>query len=330
MTLLKTFNDYLLEPQYSDIESRDEVSLNTHLTKNRIYSLPVMSAPMTTVTDGYFANAFTKLGGYPIIHRYMSIEKRIEHALLSNDLPCVAIGCNEIESLDLFIEKGITDFCLDVAHAHTKLVGSTLKEIKKRHPHVFVIAGNVATQEGYEFLCDHGANMVRVGIGGGSICTTRIQTGHGVPTLHSVFQCASSTYGVPFIADGGLKTTGDMVKALAGGASFVMLGSYLAGATEAPGSIWEENGIQYKIYEGMASKEAQQKWRGSVRSIEGVSHRVKVKGELKSIVEELSMNLKSGLSYSGARNLEELRDKAKWLEISGQAYGESSAHIFTS
>lgn len=326
--LAKTFNDYLMIPCYSDIDSRDEVSLDTHLTKNRIYSLPVMSAPMTTVTDGAFADAFSKLGGYPIIHRYMSIEQRIEHSLRAGGA-CVAIGCNELDSLDLFIEKGISDFCLDVAHAHTKLVGDTLKEIKKRHPHVFVIAGNVATQQGYEFLADHGADMVRVGIGGGSICTTRIQTGHGVPTLHSVFQCASSNYGVPFIADGGLKTSGDMVKALAAGASFVMLGSYLAGAEEAPGSIWEENGVQYKVYEGMASKEAQQKWRGSVRSVEGVSHRVKVKGSLKSMVEELSMNLKSGLSYSGARNLAELKEKVQWLEISGQSYNESVAHIYS-
>ena len=325
--LAKTFNDYLLIPQYSDIDSRDEVSLDTYLTPTRIYSLPVMSAPMTTVTDGYFAEAFTKLGGYPIIHRYMSIEKRIEQSLMAGSA-CVAIGCNELDSLDAFIQKGITDFCLDVAHAHTKLVGETLKEIKRRHPQVFVIAGNVATLDGYEFLCDHGADMIRVGIGGGSICTTRIQTGHGVPTLHSVFQCASSTYGVPFIADGGLKSTGDMTKALAAGASFVMLGSYLAGVTEAPGSIWEENGIQYKMYEGMASKEAQQKWRGSVRSVEGVSHRVKYKGDLADLVGELAMNLKSGLSYSGARTIKELQDTANWLEISGQAYNESVAHIY--
>ena len=325
--IAKTFNDYLLVPQYSDIDSRDEVSLQTNLTSHRTYQLPIMSAPMTTVTEKEFASALQEHGGYHIIHRYMSIQDRVKHSLASNK-SCVAIGCNELDSLDLFVNEGITDFCLDVAHAHTKLVGDTVKELKRRYPHAFVIAGNIATQEGYEFLCDKGADMIRVGIGGGSICTTRVQTGHGVPTLHSVFECASSSYGVPFIADGGIKTTGDMTKALAAGASFVMLGSYFAGVQEAPGMVLEENGVEYKIYEGMASKSAQLKWRGSVRSVEGVSHRVKYKGLLKDVLDELKMNLKSGLSYSGARTIKELQDTVKWLEISGQSYNESVAHIF--
>ena len=327
--MLKSFNDYLLTPQFSDIESRDEIDLSSKLGEYTL-SLPVISSPMTTVTESDMALAIKQKGGYGIIHRYNSIEERIKLSTNAKNA-CVAIGCNEINALDKFVEMGITDFCLDVAHGHTKIVNDALREIRRRYGYgkLYVIAGNVATKDGYEFLIDAGANAVRVGIGGGSICTTRIQTGHGIPTLASVFDCASSTYEMPIIADGGIKTTGDMVKCLAGGASFVMLGSYLAGTDEAPGKVHtDEHGNKYKKYVGMASKEAQSQWRGNVRSVEGVSHQVGYKGSVLDILDEIAINIRSGLSYSGARNIRELQFKAKWVEISNMAYNESQAHIF--
>jgi len=322
--LLKTFNDYLISPQYSSIASRDDIDLSSFLG-NKKYSLPIISSPMTTVTETDMALAMESKG---IIHRYNSVIDRV-HLSFNANKACVALGCNELDMVDKIIHAGITTFCLDVAHGHTKIVGDTLKELKARHKDIYVIAGNVATQDGYEFLIDHGADAVRVGIGGGSICTTRIQTGHGIPTLASVFDCAKSTYEKPIIADGGIKTTGDMVKCLAAGANFVMLGSYLAGTDEAPGKVYvDDQGNKYKKYVGMASKEAQSQWRGNVRSVEGVSHQVSYKGSVLDILDEIAINIKSGLSYSGARNIRELQLTAKWVEISNQAYAESQAHIF--
>ena len=192
---------------------------------------------------------------------------------------------------------------------------------------ITIIAGNIATLESYIELSEWGADAVRVGIGGGSICSTRIQTGHGVPTFQSVLDCSVAP-GAAIIADGGIKKAGDIVKAFAAGADFVMLGSILAGTTEAPGEEFvTTDGERRKVYRGMASVEAQKDWRGSARSLEGISATVPSKGPVSRILKDLQQNIKSGLSYSGARTLSELRAKSKFIRQSNASQIESSTHI---
>ena len=190
------------------------------------------------------------------------------------------------------------------------------------------MAGNVATLDGFNRLADWGADSIRVGIGGGSICSTRIQTGHGIPTLQSVIDCGQTDRDAILIADGGIKNSGDIVKALAAGADAVMLGSLLAGTEETPSETFRDrDGRCFKAYRGMASAEAQKAWRGKASSLEGVSTTIPCKGPVKNVVEELLTGVRSGLSYSGARDIPELRSKARFILQSHAASVESSTHI---
>jgi IMP dehydrogenase len=192
---------------------------------------------------------------------------------------------------------------------------------------VHIMAGNVATKEGYNDLVDWGADSVRCNIGGGSICSTRIQTGHGVPGLQTILDCAQGGRKVPIIADGGLRTAGDIVKALAAGADFVMLGSLLAGSDETPGDVINTRKGKFKAYRGMASKDAQVRWRGKTASLEGIATTVPCKGPVKSILADLERGIRSGFSYSGARSLKELQEKARFIRQTTSGRIESSPHI---
>ena len=220
--------------------------------------------------------------------------------------------------------------CVDIAHGHHTLMRHALKTLRNTlGSRVHIMAGNVATLEAFNDLSDWGADSVRVGIGGGSICSTRIQTGHGMPTLQSVINCARSDRDTMLIADGGIRTSGDIVKALAAGADFVMLGSLLAGTEETPGDTIYDKGGQRKVYRGMASKDAQLDWRGHTASEEGVSSTVPYKGEVSDILASLEKGIRSGLSYSGARSLKELRAKARFIRQTSSGQRESSTHIMT-
>tara|TARA_B100000212_G_scaffold323744_1_gene284069 strand:- start:742 stop:1329 length:588 start_codon:yes stop_codon:yes gene_type:complete len=190
------------------------------------------------------------------------------------------------------------------------------------------MAGNVATLQGVNDLSDWGADSVRCNIGGGSICSTRIQTGHGLPGLETIFECAKTDRDVAIIADGGIKNSGDMVKALAAGADAVMCGSVFSGTDETPGKVIEEgDGTRWKNYRGMASKEAQVNWRGRYSSHEGVSTRVPYRGSVSKLLEDIERGLRSGLSYSGARNVAELQSKAEFVIQTSAGLGESKTHI---
>ena len=331
-----TFNDVLLEPQYSDIASRKEVSLSTPLDNLRKLKIPIIASPMDTVSEWRMASSLSSMGGMAIIHRYNSIEEQadqVKNALAVPDCTIVgaAVGVSGdfVERASKCYEAGAKVICIDVAHGDHAMVKTAIASLREQlGMNIHIMAGNVATLEGFNRLADWGADSIRVGIGGGSICSTRIQTGHGVPTLQSVIDCAQSDRDAILIADGGIKNSGDIVKALAAGADVVMLGSLLAGTDETPSETFRDrDGRCFKAYRGMASAEAQKAWRGKTSSLEGVSTTIPCKGSVRNVVEELLTGVRSGLSYSGARDIPELRSKAKFILQSHAASIESSTHI---
>tara|TARA_R100001509_G_scaffold143548_1_gene99363 strand:+ start:715 stop:1779 length:1065 start_codon:yes stop_codon:yes gene_type:complete len=342
------FDDVLLVPKRSDIESRREIETLSSMGQTTL-SLPVLSSPMDTVTEARMASAMSKAGGMGIVHRYNSLKEQcaiVRDAVKSgaaNIGAAVGVTGDYVERALALHGSGAKNICIDVAHGHHSNVETAIKRLKDVFSDtVTVIAGNVATPEGYYDLSSWGADAVRVGIGGGSICSTRIQTGHGVPTLWSVLGCAmerdvirhgvrEDTEGIvpaAIIADGGVKTAGDIVKALAAGADFVMLGSMLAGTTETPGSLMQStSGKSFKSYRGMASREAQEEWKGVANSLEGVATTVPYKGPVDLVLSDISQNIRSGLSYTGARNIRELQLNREFIIQTSASQVESSTHI---
>lgn len=337
-----SFDDVLLVPKKSDIESRQEVDISATLKDHR-FRLPIMSSPMDTVTEADMSLEMFSKGGLGVIHRYNSIETQVEivreirenlenHSSdsISSISAAVGVSSDFLQRASALYDAGARILCLDVAHGHHLLLERALKSIKDRFAdNLTIIAGNVATVEAFIELSHWGADGIRVGIGGGSICSTRIQTGHGVPTFQSIIDCApacdSSTI---LIADGGIKTSGDIVKSLAAGADMVMLGSLLAGTDESPGDIiTTSEGQTRKIYRGMASVEAQVDWRGEARSLEGISTTIPYKGPVGKVLDDLSQNIKSGLSYSGARSIRELQLYATFVKQTAASQKESKTHI---
>ncbi len=331
-----SYDDLLLVPQYSDILSRKEVSLTQDLDEAIKLDLPIFSSPMDTITEDRMALAMHEAGGMGIIHRYNTINEQVAlvRKVFKTD-PDTRVGAaigvtgDYFERAMALCETGVTLLCLDVAHGHHKLVKKALLELKNTFAEsVHVMAGNVATREGYEALSDWGADSVRVGVGGGSICSTRLVTGHGIPTLQSVINCAKSTYSTSIVADGGIKNTGDMVKALALGADFVMVGSLLAGTEETPGNVHQtQTGKSYKVYRGMASRGAQKDFKGRSSTPEGISTTVPYRGPVEQSLCDFRGGIASGLSYTGVSDLRGFRAKAKFVRQSSAGMKESSTHI---
>jgi IMP dehydrogenase len=229
-----------------------------------------------------------------------------------------------MERVTALYNAGVDFICIDVAHGHHINVFRAIRNIRDSYgPSIHIMAGNVATSEAFEALQAWGADSIRVGIGGGSICSTRIQTGHGVPNLSAIMDCATVARKATLIADGGIKNAGDVVKALAAGADFVMLGSLLAGTDEAPGEMVDGR----KVYRGMASREAQQDWRGKSSAPEGIATTVQYKGPVEPIFNDLVGNVKSGLSYTGAVNIGGLQARSEFILQTSAGQSESSTHI---
>lgn len=328
-----TYDDVLIVPQRSDVRSRRTPDLTAQLTKTLTIEKPFISANMDTITEADMAIAMWKEGAVGILHRFMPIEdqqaelRRMQEAGVK--IMAASIGVNQEfkERAQALVSSGCNLMVIDIAHGHSVAMFETLDWLKSKFPDVQVIAGNVATPEGTLDLIEAGADAVKVGIGPGSMCTTRVITGCGVPQLTAVAICAEAARekGVPVIADGGIKTSGDVVKAFAAGASTVMLGSILAGTLETPGPIRHGK----KEYRGMASKAAQVSWRGEVpegMAPEGEATYVAIKGHVSNVINELSGGLRSGMSYINATQIAEMAEKARFMEMSPMGLYESRAH----
>jgi len=327
------YDDVLLVPQYSDIESRTVLS-----TKNRLgdigLDLPIISSPMDTVTELDMLVAMEMNGGLGIIHRYNSVDdqsklvKQAKVVEVNNVGAAIGVTGDYLERAQALVEAGANVLCVDVAHGHHSMMKTALASLRKVFGNsVHIMAGNVATGEGACALAEWGADSVRVGVGGGSICSTRLVSGHGVPTFQTVMDCVEAGCPIPIIADGGMKTSGDIVKALAAGADFVMLGSMLAGTDQAPGQVFDAGNKKYKVYRGMASSEAQINWRGKTSTPEGISTTIPYKGDVNTILADLKGGIQSGMSYSGARTINDLQAKAKFVQQTTAGQAESFTHI---
>lgn len=352
------FDDVLLVPHFSDISTRKDVNLSVTgfdeqfarlTTKHPVLTCPVVSSPMDTVTGPGTAALMADMGGFGVLHRYC----KIDDALETYNQTCHLIGSkNNVQNVmvatgatgDYFEralalhEAGCRAFCIDVAHGHHVHVKEALSRLRKQfNKDVHLMAGNVATLEAFNDLADWGADSIRVGVGSGAMCTTRIKTGHGIPTLQSVMDCSNSDRDVLIIADGGIKNSGDIVKSLAAGADMVMLGSLLAGHDESPGSIVDKRGVfhdpawkngipLFKKFRGMASSEAQIEWRGKVSVDEGESTLIPYRGRLIDTMTDILDGVRSGLSYSGARTIRELRTKARFVHVSPNGVRENGPH----
>ncbi len=331
-----TFDDVLLMPRHSEMNSRRSPNLESRVTKNFTLKTPIISANMDTVTEAEMAIKMAELGGLGILHRFMSPEEQINQVKLMREkikalgLPIAAsIGVKEegMKRADMLADAGVDIFTIDIAHGDSVMMLEVLDYVKKKYPKIDVIAGNTAMPDGVQRLINHGADAVKIGIGPGSMCTTRIITGCGVPQLTAVAMCVleAQKYGVPVIADGGIKTSGDIVKAFAAGAQTVMLGSMLSGCLETPGEI--EGGR--KRYRGMASKDAQVSWRGELptgMAAEGESRWVACKGSVSNIVNELSGGIRSGMTYLNATNISEIHQNARFMEMTSSGMMESKPH----
>lgn len=358
-----TFDDILLIPGFSDF-SRDQIDLNTQLTRKITLQTPLVSSPMDTVTESKMAIALAQLGGIGIIHRNLSIQKQADevHKVKTQKLLAgAAIGASQgfMERVEALIKAGADVLLVDSAHGFCTSVINAIKSIKQTYPNQQIIGGSVATYAGAKALIQAGADAVRVGMGPGAICTTRIISGMGVPQISAVLDTARAgdEAGVPIIADGGIKYSGDMVKAFAAGASTVMMGNFFASAVESPGEVMEltkelvparfksivtneKHTYLFKSYRGMGSIGAMQQgakiksedefhgksYKDRILVAEGVEGLVPVKGSVKELVDQALGGIKSGLYYVGAKTIAEIHEKGNFMQITPASLVESHPH----
>ena len=333
-----TYDDVLLTPRYSEC-TPDMVDVSTVLGAMRL-EIPIISAPMDTVTEKAMAEGMSELGGLGIIHKNMTSSEQlsqVQSVVASGNKVGVAVSPTKFKKnhINKLIDAGLTTIVIDSAHGDSLNVMKAVEEISAINDNVLVIAGNVATGDGAKRLVNAGADVIKVGIGPGSICTTRIVAGVGVPQLTAIMDVREAIEGTAdIIADGGIRYSGDIAKALAAGASAVMLGSMLAGHEESPGFIFCVDGKKYKSYRGMGSEGAMNEGSadrysqdGSKKFVpEGIEGSVLYKGKLEDTIYQLIGGLKSSMGYLGAGNLTSFKRSAQFVKVSPSALRENHPH----
>lgn len=354
-----TFDDVLLVPAYSEVLPR-EVSTKARFTRNISLNVPIVSAAMDTVSEKAMAIILARKGGISVVHKNMGIEAQArqirevkEYPAEGDKIPCldaegrlrvaagVGITADVLDRVTALVEAGVDAIVLDSAHGDSHGVVEALRKIKAVYPELDTVVGNIATAEAAVRLIEAGADSLKVGIGPGSICTTRIIAGVGVPQISAIYDVAKAAEGsgVPVIADGGLRYSGDIVKALAAGGDSVMIGSMFAGTDEAPGEIFEENGRKFKSYRGMGSVDAMkagsrdryfQDGEDSTKKLvpEGVVARVPYKGSVGDIIYQLVGGIRSGMGYCGAADIDALHT-ARFVRITANGLVENHPHDIT-
>jgi len=338
-----TFDDVLLLPRYSNILPIN-TNISLSLTKGISLQVPFLSSAMDTVTESKMAIAMAKAGGIGVIHRNLKIKnqsKEIKKVKKKNLLVGAAIGTNQedVERARSLCGEGADLLVIDTAHGHSAKVIKILNKLKKINNKIPVCVGNIATGEAAKRLYNSGADIIKVGIGPGSICTTRMVAGIGVPQISAIMEVkkALNKKKIKIISDGGIKFSGDIAKAISAGADAIMMGSIFAGTEESPGKKFKVNGKIYKQYRGMgsigamsagsASRYFQKNFKDKSKFVpEGVEGRVEYKGTVSKIIYQLQGGLRSSMGYTGAKNLNELKNKAKFIKITKAGFYESMVH----
>ena len=339
-----TFDDVTMAPKYSEVLP-SEVDTSTKLSANLTLKIPLLSSAMDTVTESKMAIAIAKAGGIGVIHRNLNIKKQIEEIRKVKKqglLVGAAVGAGplELKRAEAILKEQINLIVVDTAHGHSKKVAEIVKAIKKiKTKKTTLCAGNIATAEAAKFLIKLGVDIVKVGIGPGSICTTRLVAGIGVPQLSAILAVKQGIKNnkTKIISDGGIKYSGDIAKALSAGADAVMIGSLFAGSTETPGKLIKKNGKLFKSFRGMGSVGAmnkgsadryfQKKQKDTSKYVpEGVEGFVKYKGDVKNIIYKLIGGLKSSMGYLGAKKVLYLKTKPNFVKITKAGFYESMVH----
>jgi len=333
-----SYDDVLIVPKYNKVLSRKDVNLKTRVTRNHSIDIPILASNMDTVCESIMAIALGKLGGLGVLHRFMTIEQQadeVKKVKAENLLCAAAIGVKDVEErAEALVNAKVDILVIDIAHGHSKYAGKTLDYLKEKYPNVDIMAGNIATKDAAEYFLSKGADAVKVGIGPGSLCTTRIKTGAGIPQITAIMDVYEAIKGeIPICADAGIRRPSDVVKAIGAGAENIMSGSMFAGTDEAPGEIIEENGKKFKIYRGSASydvslkkKELDGEKDKEIISVEGEKILVPCKGPIEPIIRDYLGSLASGMTYIGAKEIKDLVGKADFIEISSAGFEESIAH----